>query len=323
MAIYHLSTKPVKRSSGRSATASAAYRAGAEITDKRTGLTHDYTKRSGVVMTECFAMQGSDKVRLDRSQLWNAAEAAENRKDGRTAREVVINLPHELNEAQRSKLVDDFAQSLAKKYDCGVDYAIHLPDKQGDQRNHHAHIMMTTREIDLEQGIQLGNKTPLELSNRKLAELGKPKTQEQITQMREAWAQMTNNHLKQYGIDASIDHRSHKERGLVAKPTIKLGWQASAMERRGIETDKGDLNREIRADNALRHKLTLELAGFDEAQKQVEAMKQQARDYTSGTENFKSEYEEYKRQQQLAREQEQQRIAKNDIDRNHDRGLER
>lgn len=324
MAIYHLSTKPVKRSSGRSATASSAYRAGVELKDKRSDTKHDYTKRSGVVTADCFAVKDNKKVSLSRGELWNKAEEAERRKDARTAREIVINLPHELDKDARIKLVDDFAQSVAKKYDCGIDYAVHLPDKQGDQRNHHAHILMTTRAIELDQNgaIELTDKTSLELSNRKLKELELPKTQEQIKALRGEWAQLTNERLAEHGIDARIDHRSLEEQGIDKQATVKMGWRATAMERRGIRTDVGDLNRLITADNAQRKDLKIELSAFKEAETEIANLKEQAH----GIQDFKSEYEQYK--QQL--EQERQAQAQAEITKQQelahskdDRGIER
>lgn len=252
MAMFHLSTKPILRKSGRSATASSAYRSGSKIEDKRTGLTHDYTKKQGVVKSECFLIQDNQKIKLDRSQVWNTAEQKEKRKDSRTAREIIINLPHELNEKQRADLVKDFAESVAKKYNVAIDYSIHLPDKEGDQRNHHCHIMMTTRtaELDKNNNLVLGDKTALELGNKDLAKLDLPTSQEQIKDLRREWAETTNKHLEMAELSERIDHRSYKDRGLITLPTIKLGWQATAMERKGIQTDKGDYNRQIHATNA-------------------------------------------------------------------------
>lgn len=250
MAIFHLSTKPVKRSGGASATAAAAYQASYEIEDNRTGLKHDYTNKEGVVKTDCFIIIDNEKISLDRSKLWNKAELVENRKDARTARKIIINLPHELTKEQRSDLVQEFTKDIAKKYNVAIDYAIHLPDKHGDQRNHHCHIMMTTRAAKLENDeIVLGAKTNLELSNTKLAKLGLPKTQEQITNLRRHWATTTNKHLENAGIDKRIDNRSYEEQKVSAIPTIKLGWEASALERKGIKTGKGDINRAIKSDN--------------------------------------------------------------------------
>lgn len=271
MAIFHLSTKPIKRSSGRSATASAAYRAACEIEDKRTGLTHDYSKKSGVVNSEAFVVVDGEKVAVDRAQLWNAAEFAEKRKDARTAREIVINLPHELSKELRQNLVEDFTEYVAQKYNVAIDYAIHEPDKHGDNRNHHAHILMTTRDVTLKNGsVELGKKTSLELSNTKLKTLDMPKTQEQIVSLRESWATMTNDYLSFANVDARIDHRSFEEQELSIKPTIKLGWEASALERSGIATDRGDFNRAIRADNLQIVNLENEIVDLRIALKQSE-----------------------------------------------------
>ena len=325
MAIYHLSTKPIKRSSGRSATASSAYRAGVELADERTGKNHDYTKRSGVVMSDCFAIKNNEKVSLSRGELWNKAELAENRKDARTAREIILNLPHDLDKQSRQNLVDDFAQHLAKKYDCGVDYAIHLPDKEGDQRNHHAHIMMTTRHIEIGQDgqIELKDKTPLELSNRKLKELELPKTQEQITELRQSWADLANERLAEHGIDARIDHRTLEEQGIDRQATIKMGWEAMQAERAGIRTPKGDINRQIRADNAQRADLRAELSAFKEAQAEIELIKEQ----TQGMQDFKSEYEQYKQQLEQERQQQAELAKQQELENqrtlSNDRGFKR
>lgn len=263
MAMYHLSTKPIKRSDGRSATASAAYRAAEKIYDKRTGLTHDYSKKLGVVDSCCFVLKDNKMSFVNRSELWNAAESAEKRKDGRTAREIVISLPHEMTDLQRSKLVTAFTIDIAKKYGVAIDYAIHRPDADGDNRNHHCHIMMTTRTATIENyEIVLGNKTNLELSNTKLAELDQPKTQDQIKDLRQHWATLANEHLADANIDATIDHRSHADRNMTAAPTIKMGWEATAAERDGIETIKGDINRNIKADNAELAKLESKIAVY-------------------------------------------------------------
>lgn len=268
MAIYHLSTKPISRSSGRSATASSAYRAGAKITDERTGLTHDYTKRSGVAMALAFDKNFN---LLDRNELWNKAEQAEKRKDARTAREYVIAIPAELipqNESDQKNpnlnkgalLAIKFAQNLAERYSVGVDVAIHAPDKEGDNRNWHAHIMATTRQLKhTDNGIELGEKALIELSNKKLGTLNAPKTQQQVADIRALWAGLANNALAENGHEERIDHRSHAERGLAQQPTIKLGWRASAMERQGVATDRGDMLRAIQQHNQSLADLELEI----------------------------------------------------------------
>lgn len=251
MAIYHLSTKPISRSSGRSAVASVAYRAGIEITDERLGKTYDYTKRSGVLWTGLATPHGFN---IDRNELWNRAEKVETRSNSRTAREIVINIPHELMQGDQSAgkmLAYEFAINLSQKYQIAVDIAVHAPDKQGDNRNYHAHLLLTTRQITQEQdGIfELCKKSQLEMSNAQLKQAGLLSNQDELKEIRREWAELANEYLAERNIDTRIDHRSHKDRGLETLPTIKMGWKATELERQGIRTEVGDQNRAIKAYN--------------------------------------------------------------------------
>ena len=252
MAIYHLSTKPISRSSGRSAVASIAYRAGIAITDERLGKTYDYTKRHGVLWTGLATPNG---FKVDRNELWNLAEKSENRSNSRTAREIVINIPHELmggDLGTGNMLAHEFASRLSKKYQVAVDVAVHAPDKQGDNRNFHAHLLLTTRKIELDRNgnIKLTDKSQLEMSNTQLKQAGLLSNQDELKEIRKAWADLTNEYLAEHGIAERIDHRSHKDRGLDTLPTVKMGWQATELERKGIRTDVGNKNRDIKAYNA-------------------------------------------------------------------------
>ena len=252
MAIYHLSTKPISRSSGRSAVASIAYRAGIAITDERLGKTYDYTKRHGVLWT---GLATPNDVKVDRNELWNLAEKSENRSNSRTAREIVINIPHELMQGDQgtgNMLAHEFASQLSKKYQVAVDVAVHAPDKQGDNRNFHAHLLLTTRKIEQDRhgNIKLTDKSQLEMSNTQLKQAGLLSNQDELKEIRKAWADLTNDYLAEHGIAERIDHRSHKDRGLDTLPTVKMGWQATELERKGIRTDVGDKNRDIKAYNA-------------------------------------------------------------------------
>lgn len=268
MAIYHLTTKPISRSSGRSSTASAAYRAGVEIIDSRTGLKHDYSKRDGVLMAIAFDKEMRE---INRNDLWNKAEYAEKRKDGRTAREWVLAIPYELipknmheqkdiNKNPGAQVALKFAKELARRYNVAFDIAIHSPDAEGDNRNYHAHVMTTTREIEYKNNeIELGRKTTLELSNTKRKKLGLSSSNIEIKDLRKHWEVIVNTELENYGLDVRIDHRSLKAQGVERQPTVKLGWRASAMERKGVLTDIGDLNRAIKADNEQLKKLELDI----------------------------------------------------------------
>src|SRR5690606_38547407 len=120
--------KPISRGSGRSAVAAAAYRCGERLLNERDGRVHDFTRKQGIAHAEIVLPEGiSADWALDRSKLWNAAEAAEPRKDARVAREFEIALPHELNAEQRLKLTREFARELANRYGAAVDIAIHEP----------------------------------------------------------------------------------------------------------------------------------------------------------------------------------------------------
>lgn len=259
MAIFHLNTSTISRKSGRTSTAAAAYRCGGVLYDERTDKTHDYTNKKGVVFSECFMFEKGEKVYLDRQRVWNTAEKVEKRIDARTAREIIINLPYELDEINRAELVQEFTEYLAKNYNVAIDFAIHEPSKDGDQRNHHAHILMTTRRAELGENnsLVLGEKTNLELSNTKLGKLGLPKTQDQITAIRERWSTMANDYLEFSHIDERIDHRSYAEQGIDKLPTKKLGNKTVKAERQGIQTIKGDYNRLVFEINVKRDEIKL------------------------------------------------------------------
>lgn len=248
MAIYHLSMKPVSRAGGRSAVASMAYRAGEKLTNERDGITHDFSRKQGVEHAEIVLPEGvsADWAR-DRSDLWNAAEFAEKRKDARVAREFEIALPHELSAEQRLEAAREMAQELADRYGAAVDFAIHAPHEASDVRNHHAHILMTTRQVT-EDG--LGDKTYLERENKWLLAHDLPTTDMQLRDLRQRWEGIANERLAMAGLDIRIDHRSHMERGLEIAPTEHMGVHATQMERRGLDVSRARLDEEAARRNA-------------------------------------------------------------------------
>ena len=241
MAIYHLSVKAVSRSAGRTATAAAAYRAGCEITDQRTGEVHDYTRKGGVESADIVLPDGASEWATDRAALWNAAEAAERRKDACVAREFEVALPDELSPAERRRLAVDFAKDMANREGCAVDVAIHAPGKEGDSRNHHAHILRTTRKVGLDG---LTDKLDTEKAGRnRTADLDAVRTR---------WAELTNERLRENGIDARVDHRSLKDQGIDREPTSHMGPAVAAMERRGVKTEVGKRIEDEVADRLVR-----------------------------------------------------------------------
>jgi hypothetical protein len=271
VAIYHCTTKPVARKSGRSAVAAASYRSGERLNDERLGMVHDYTRRGGIENREIPIVLPSAAVdgKWTRERLWNAAEKSEKRCDARTAREWEVAFPAELSAEGRKVTAVAFARSLADRYGCAVDVALHLPGAKGDQRNYHAHLLTTTRKVD---GAELGEKTALELSNAKRDALGLGTTQSEIETVRATWAEVVNAQLQQEGHAERIDHRTLAaqeeaalERGdeqtaaeLHREPLPRLTRNVMQIERRGFQTEAGDRRREVEQSNALRAELLKE-----------------------------------------------------------------
>lgn len=239
MAIYHTRVKTFSRAQGHASTAAAAYRAGLLIIDDRTGLRHDYRRRGGVVETRCLAPDEAPDWAFDPRQLWPAAEASERRKDATVAREFEVALPHELSKEQRSDLAAEISRCLVQRYRFAVQSSIHEP-QTADGLNYHVHILATTRRVDAEG---LKDKT------RELD--GGPSGRGEVEWIRQMVGEAINAHLAAAGISARVDHRSLKEQAAEAveqgdeltgvelsrAPGIHMGKDATAMHRRGMDTD--------------------------------------------------------------------------------------
>jgi Ti-type conjugative transfer relaxase TraA len=249
---YHCQIKAVGRATGRSAVAAAAYRAAEVLHDERTGLTHHYGERSGVVESFIVLPANAPTWASDREKLWNAVEARTTAKNGRLATELEIGLPHELTAAQRRELIGNFARSLSDRYNVAIDVAIHGPGKGGDNRNHHAHVMISHRELGPDGFGEICNARLIERKVKgqmKPVEIAGFTASGDVVMLKQHWEKMANAAYEAAGLDVRIDHRSHKDRGLLAEPTKHLGPSASSMERRGEATDRGDINRAVAARN--------------------------------------------------------------------------
>jgi hypothetical protein len=247
VAIYRLSAQIVKRSAGRSVTAAAAYRAGIAVPDARSGQTFDYTRRQGVVHTEILVPPDTPDWMLDRAQLWNAVEAAEKRKDAQLARELQLALPHELSAEQRLALALDFVRAEFVARGMIADVAVHLPDRRGDERNHHAHVLLTLRVIT---GDGFG-----------------PKAREwndtaMLEGWRSAWSEATNRALASHGHAERVDHRSYAAQGVDREAEPKMGPVATTMERQGHPSHAGADRRAAQARNRRRSELLASLVGI-------------------------------------------------------------
>jgi len=230
MAIYHLHAQIIKRSSGRSSVAASAYRAGEKLHNEYDGITHDYTRKSGVVHSEIMLSQNAPKEYADRSTLWNAVEKSEKRKDSQTAREIDVALPIEFDTQEQIELVRDYNKNNFVDKGMCVDFAIH--DKKDG--NPHAHIMLTTRDVSA-KGFEGKNR---DWNNK-----------EYLEQWRESWANICNERLQAKGIDERIDHRTLEAQGINREPTIHIGITAKAMQKAGRDSYRVREHNEIVAHN--------------------------------------------------------------------------
>lgn len=240
MAIPHHQRSWIRRKVGHSATGSAAYISGTRIVDERTGKAHDYRRRHGVEHAEIVLPIGAAPWLNDRARLWNAAEAAEKRKDAVVGGKEVLALPFELAPTARLELALRYAQALSARHGCAVDYAVHAPDKSGDVRNYHLHVQITTRKAGPEG---LGDKIDIQKDS---AWANRKNT---LVSDRELWEELANSTLAQAGVAARIDSRTLKAQqadprpGVVVPhhaPGVHLGPAASAIERKSRLRGKQD-----------------------------------------------------------------------------------
>lgn len=177
MAIFHSTTKIISRSKGRSAVASAAYRAGEKLFNQCSGQTHNFTQKKGVAYKQIILPKDAPREFSDRQTLWNAVEIAEKRKDAQTAREIELGLPREFSPDEQITLLKEYVTTNFVNAGMCVDLAIH--DKKDG--NPHAHIMLTMRKVT-PQGFE---KKARGWNDRQL-----------VSQWRQSWAELCNVQLK-------------------------------------------------------------------------------------------------------------------------------
>lgn len=313
MAIYSCECKVFGRAKGQSAVGKAAYRSGEKLTNEYDGMTHDYTKKGGVVYSEIMLCENAPKEYQDRVTLWNAVEKVEKDNGARLAREYRVCLQMEFTLEENIEVVRKYIKENFTDKGMIADYSIH--DK--NDGNPHAHIMLTMRPLDekgkwqakMEKVYICKNAageekefTAKELKSQPNGEWEKQlpyykngnvksrpvyltKTQaesdikykdycrvkgkndpkkskedrvnpiiqqwdstEILNSCRENWAKINNEKFEEKGLNIRISHLSLKEQGIDRIPTIHEG-AARNMEKRGIETERGNINREIKQAN--------------------------------------------------------------------------
>ena len=265
MALYHLTVNQIRRSAGQSAIASAAYRAGERLYSDYYGEYSDYTRKGGVICSEILLPPHAPPEYQDRATLWNAVEQVEKHKKAQLAYSFDIALQNELSMEENIALAREFVQRYLVGRGMIADLAVHAPDKEdGGIPNPHFHVMTTMRPINPDgtwgqkqrreyvlddEGNQVLDKDGKPMFNAvPTTDWGSPET---LEEWREAWCRVVNEKFVEKGLAVRIDHRSYVRQGLDLIPTVHEGPTVRQMEAKGIRTDKGELNRWIKATNRL------------------------------------------------------------------------
>ena len=273
IAIYHCNIGIVSRGKGKSAVAAAAYRSGEKITNEWDGMTHDYTRKRGVVHTEILLPPHAPPSFSDRAALWNSVELYEKAGNAQLAREIDAALPIELSREEQIRLVREYCSSQFVSRGMCVDFAIH----DTDSGNPHCHIMLTMRPLDERGAWAAKSKKEYDLDEngeRIRLPSGRYKTHKvdltgwndkgNALLWRKAWADISNAYLERAGHPERIDYRSNAERGIDELPTVHMGVAACQMEKKGIATEKGELNRNIQKANRLIREIRAQIGKLKE-----------------------------------------------------------
>lgn len=260
---FHFNISMISRGKSKSAVASAAYISCEKIKNEWDGEVHDYHNKKGLLHSEIFLPENVPIALKDRTTLWNSVELNEKASNAQLARNFIIALPKELSFEENKKLITDFIQEHFVSKGMIADLAIH--DESDEENNNiHAHIMTTLRPINEKGEWQAkskkeyvldenGEKIKLKSGNYKTrkVELTDWNNKGNAEKWRENFASLCNQYLEKNHQEKRVDHRSYKRQGIEEIPTIHLGASASALEKKGIETDKGNINREIKKHNSL------------------------------------------------------------------------
>ena len=342
IAIYHFEAKMISRGTGRSVVAAAAYASCSKIYNDYDGMMHDYTRKHGCVYSEIFLPSNAPPEWQDRTELWNAVEAAEKAKDSRLARELIVALPVEIGLDEWKAILKDFISKQCVNKGMCADVSIH----DTDGHNPHAHILLTMRPIDdkgkwqaktqkeylckrgdEERGFTAAEfktaqadgwekqyqykvdkkklyMTPTEAEQQGYERVSKnPKStrygrqnpicaewnsEEQVLRWRKAWEGVTNKALEQNSIDARVDCRSFKECGIDEQPTIHEGVSAHIIEQRGGVSERCEMNRQIKADNALLLEIKKQIKKLSAIV--VAKVKKTVLDFANRLENLRNRY---------------------------------
>ena len=278
MALYHFHVEQIKRTEGRTAVASAAYRAGEKLHNLWDGETHDYTRNGGEILSEIMLPEYAPKRFSDRYTLWNEVEQVEKNYNAQLAYSFDMALQNEFSLEENIELAREFVQKYFVSEGMIVDLAVHKPDREeGGIPNPHFHVLVPIRPLNADGtwGAKQRREYHLDENGNRIKKenggwefdavpttnWGKPET---LNLWREAWANMVNDKFREKGLDCRIDHRSYVDQGLDLIPTVHEGPHVRKMEKKGIRTEKGELNRWIKATNRMIRSMRATIAALKE-----------------------------------------------------------
>ncbi|MEM6611609.1 MAG: MobQ family relaxase [Cyanobacteria bacterium P01_C01_bin.72] len=264
MALYSCSIKNIKRGQGASSVAKAAYNSRSRLEDTRTDNLYDYSRKQDLGFSEIIAPENAPAWVKDRQQLWAKTELANKRRDARTAKEILVALPRELDINEQLSLVRKFVAKNLTPLGVIADVNAHeldpsiLPKQERENWNPHCHILINTQHLaDGEFGQKI-----TQLNNRSF-----------VLDLRESWADLVNERLEAIGSSDRVDHRSNRARGIDRLPQIHLGHRVCSLKKKGIATDRGARYQEIEQRNQEIKTITLSVS---EAIRIARLKKQQA-----------------------------------------------
>ena len=258
----HFDISITQRSQGKSAVAGAAYQSGEKLFSEYDQKMKDYTRKRGIVYTEIMLPANAPPEYADRQVLWNSAEEVEKQWNSQLARRFVLTFPREVPLEHYPQMVQEYCMEHFVSKGMCCDFAIHDPDPPG--HNPHCHVMLTMRAMD-EHGKWLAKSRKVydldENGERIRLPSGSWKSHKEDTvdwneqyhgeEWRHGWEVVQNRYLEMVGSPERVDLRSYARQGLDIVPTVHEGAAVRQMEKRGIQTNIGNLNREIRAANSL------------------------------------------------------------------------
>jgi hypothetical protein len=293
LASYRCSVKDnVTRSKGQSLVNSAAYVAREKLYDERLGKIFDYSRHSNkALLAKVYAPDRAPKWAKDIGPLCNAIEHREDKTtrphNAQLARPLELNLPHELTLEEIRLLLDEYIHENFTQKGYAVIAALHEPRRRGDERNIHAHLLLTLRTID-ENGFAKNKERTYQ------------RRSEYTQALKESWARLGAKYLERAGQTIEAERWRHGHKTLAEQRVAALargdlefaersdrdagkhlGPKAAAMERRGLRTDRGDKNRAIEERNAKREKLKAQLKAIDLEIAEIEREKRRLAEHTS------------------------------------------